>query len=133
MLKSVDLHDYMLSNPVKVNENDNLLDAIEAIVSYKISGLCVVNDAGDLVGVLSEMDCLKAVLSATYNESGIGKVKESMYHQQIIVAHPSEDIVDIAQDMLKHSHRRRPVMQDGKLVGQITCRQILNAIRAFQR
>ena len=48
------------------------------------------------------------------------------------VAHPDEDIVDVAQDMLVHSKRRRPVVEDGKLVGQITCRQLLNAVKNFK-
>ncbi|MGK0500907.1 MAG: CBS domain-containing protein [Oceanicoccus sp.] len=133
MLKSVDLQDYMLHNPIKVKEDDNLLDAIDAIVAHKISGLCVVNDRGELIGVLSELDCLRAVLSSTYNESGIGRVKEAMYCGEITVAKPGEDIVDVAQDMLNCSHRRRPVVKDGRLVGQITCRQILSAIKDFYR
>ena len=133
MFKSVDIEDYMLTNPFKVREDDNLLNAIEIIIDNKISGLCVVNANGDLVGILSELDCLQAILSATYNESGIGKVKDVMFDGELIIAHPSEDIVDIAQDMLNKKHRRRPVIQDGKLVGQITCRQLLSAVRKFYR
>jgi len=33
--------------------------------------------------------------------------------------------------MLKHKHRRRPVIENGKLIGQVTCRQILSAIKDF--
>jgi CBS domain-containing protein len=47
------------------------------------------------------------------------------------VAHPDEDIVDVAQDMLRKNKRRRPVVENGKLVGQITCRQVLNAVMKF--
>ena len=61
MLSSVELKDYMLRNPVKVNQRDDLFVAIDLIVSNKISGLCVVDDDNNLVGVLSETDCLKAV------------------------------------------------------------------------
>ncbi len=133
MLQSVDLKDYMLHSPVKVKEDANLLDAIEAIVEHRLSGVCVVNDQGKLIGMLSELDCLRAILSAVYNQSGIGKVKEAMYSGELIVARPNEDIVDIAQDMLMKKHRRRPVIEDGKLVGQITCRQLLSAVARFSR
>ena len=44
---------------------------------------------------------------------------------------PHEDIVDVAQEMLKRRYRRCPVVQDGKLVGQITCRQLLRAVEKF--
>lgn len=133
MLKTVGLRDYMLSNPVKVNENDNLMDAMQTIIDNKISGVCVVNASGKLVGILSELDCLDAVLGATYNESGIGKVREYMTNDELIVAHLNEAIVDVAQDMLKRNHRRRPVLDGGKLVGQITVRQLLKAVKDFKR
>jgi len=132
MLKSVNLRDYMLLNPVKVKPDDNILDAVQVIIDNKISGVCVVDVEGNLVGILSELDCLRAVLSATYNESGIGLVREYMATDNLVVAHPDEDIVNVAQDMLLKNKRRRPVVENGKLIGQITCRQLLNAVKRFR-
>ena len=132
MLKSVNLRDYMLTHPVKVKAADNLLDAMQVIIDNKISGVCVVDDSGNLVGILSELDCLRAALGAIYNESGIGKVDEYMASDNLVVAHPNEDITDVAQDMLLKNKRRRPVVEDGKLVGQITCRQLLGALKKFR-
>jgi CBS domain-containing protein len=132
MLKSVHLRDYMLTHPVKVKPDDNLLDAMQVIIDNKISGVCVVDDSGNLVGILSELDCLRAALSAIYNESGIGTVDEYMASDNLVVAHPNEDIVDVAQDRLLKNKRRRPVVEDGKLVGQITCRQLLSAVKSFR-
>lgn len=131
MLHSVELKDYMLTNPVKVNADADLFDAIEAILEYKISGMCVVDEHNHLVGMLSEMDCLKAILSAMYNEeTSVGPVREFMTTELFSVS-PHADIVDVAQDMLKRGFRRCPVVQDGRLVGQITCRQLLRAVEEF--
>ena len=133
MLQSVNLRDYMLTNPVKVHANDNVLDAMQVIIDNKISGVCVVDDQQNLVGILSELDCLRAVLGAIYNNSGIGNVREYMASDNLVVAHPNEDIVDVAQDMLLKNKRRRPVVEDGKLIGQITCRQLLSAVKKFRK
>jgi CBS domain-containing protein len=133
MLQSVNLRDYMLTNPVKVRAGDNMLDAMQVIIDNKISGVCVVDDEQNLVGILSELDCLRAVLSAIYNNSSIGHVREYMASDNLVVAHPNEDIVDVAQDMLLKNKRRRPVVEDGKLIGQITCRQLLNAVKKFRK
>lgn len=130
MLQSVDLRDYMIINPIKVKENINLRDAMKSIIDNKVSGVCVVNDNDALVGVLSEMDCLTAILKATYNEIGVGLVSEYMI-KEVIVAHPSDDIIDIAQDMLLKKHRRRPVIEDGALIGLVSCRQLLSAVDKF--
>ncbi|HEB28440.1 MAG TPA: CBS domain-containing protein [Porticoccus sp.] len=121
----------MLTNPVKVNADADLFDAIESILEYKISGMCVVDEHNHLVGMLSEMDCLKAILSAMYNEeTSVGPVREFMTTELFSVS-PNADIVDVAQDMLKRGFRRCPVVQDGRLVGQITCRQLLRAVEEF--
>ncbi len=133
MLQSVDLRDYMVTSPIKVKEDANLFDAMKAIIDNKVSGVCVINENKTLVGVLSEMDCLAAVLQATYNHVGVGTVSEYMTKENIVVAHPNDDIIDVAQDMLLKKHRRRPVVENGELVGQVSCRQLLTAVNKFNR
>ena len=131
MLRSVELQDYMLHNPVRVRPDDNVYDAIHEIMVHKVSGACVVDDNNYLLGVLSELDCLRAVLSSVYNESPVGLVKEFMT-EEVISVKLHDNIVDVAADMLEHKHRRRPVIQDdGKLIGQVTCRQLLRAVKEF--
>lgn len=132
MLQSVNLRDYMLSNPVKVRPQDNIMDAMKVIIDNKISGVCVVDEDANLVGILSEMDCLRAVLGAIYNNNNIGVVRDHMASDNLVVANPNEDIVSVAQDMLTKNKRRRPVVEDGKLIGQITCRQLLSAVMKFR-
>jgi CBS domain-containing protein len=133
MLQSVNLRDYMLPNPAKVHPEDNIMDAMKVITDNRISGVCVVDDDANLVGILSEMDCLRAILGAVYNNSNTGVVREYMAKDNLVVAHPNEDIVDVAQDMLKKNKRRRPVVENGKLIGQITCRQLLIAVVKFKQ
>lgn len=131
MLGSVELTDYMEQDPVKVNVGADLFEAISLILAHKISGLCVVDASGKLVGVLSEMDCLQAILGATYNEQhSVGTVEEYMT-QDVVSADANDDILKVASDMLKNRHRRRPVLKDGKLIGQITCRRLLGAVGEF--
>ena len=133
MLQSVNLRDYMLTNPVTVRPDENVLDAMQVIIEHRVSGVCVVDGGSNLVGILSELDCLKAVLSATYNDSRVGRVRDHMATDNLVVAHPDEDIVDVAHDMLMKNKRRRPVVENGKLIGQITCRQLLKAVRNFSK
>jgi CBS domain-containing protein len=130
MLKSVNLKDYMIDNPVSISKDAGIMEAVHLILLNKISGLCVVDKDNNLVGVLSELDCLDGILKATYNESGIGKVEEYM-SIDVTVATLGEDIIEVAGDMLKQKRRRRPVVEKGKLVGQISCRQLLRAVKEF--
>jgi CBS domain-containing protein len=131
MLRSVDLSDYMLTNPVTVSAEDNVFSAIDVIIEQKVSGVCVVDSDGSLLGVLSELDCLRAILSATYNENGdVGNVVDFMT-AEVDSCELHADLVDVADDMIKKGHRRRPVVDNGKLVGQITCRKLLSVVSEF--
>ncbi len=131
MLRSVDLSDYMQTNPIKVHADDSLFDAMDVITRNHISGACVIDDNDNLVGVLSETDCLRAVVSATYNNAAdVGKVRDFMT-AEVQSCQLHDNIVDVAMDMIAKGHRRRPVVEHGKLIGQLTCRQILRVVSAF--
>lgn len=133
MLRSVNLRDYMQEKPVTVPDTAPLLEAMQKILSHRISGLCVVDEQHNLVGMLSELDCLRGVLDATYQSGrgGLGQVREYMT-AELDTAALNENIVSVATDMVNKRQRRRPVVdENGKLIGQITCRQLLNAVRDF--
>ena len=130
MLRSVNLEDYMINKPLTIAADAPLFEAVDLITSNQVSGLCVVNHDGTLVGILSEMDCLRGVLSASYDNGSIGNVGDYMVSANINSAKASDDIIDVASDMLAKGQRRRPVVnENNKLIGQITCRQILAAVR----
>jgi CBS domain-containing protein len=131
MLRSVDLSDHMQKNPAVVYADAGLFDAIRMITSHRLSGVCVVDHENNLVGVLSEIDCLRAIVGATYNDDNdVGTVGEHMT-ADVKCAQLHDNIVEVAKDMLQCGHRRRPVVKDGKLVGQITCRRLLSAVGGF--
>ena len=132
MLRPVEVKDYMLAHPVTVHEDADMGEAIRLIIDNKISGLCVIDAEHRLKGILSELDCLRAMLSASYNEGGIGMVRDYMASENLVTTRPDDNITNIAQQMLEGRRRRRPVVaEDGKLLGQITCRQLLKAVKDF--
>jgi CBS domain-containing protein len=132
MAKSVEVSQYMQHKPVTVTADMNIHDASRKILENKVSGVVVVDADNNLVGMLSELDCLRALITSVYNgaDPGGALVSEIMT-TEVEVNQPTDDIVTVATSMLDHKHRRRPIVVDGKLVGQLTCRQILGAIKDF--
>ena len=109
MLHSVDLSDYMVQGPITILAEADLFDAIHMIIDNRISGICVVDEHDDLVGLLSEIDCLRAILAVTYNEHGdVGKVGDYMT-KEVDYCDLHADLVDIADDMVK----KRPSSSSG--------------------
>ena len=131
--RSVKVRDHMVRKPVLVHPETRLFEAINQILNNRISGVPVVNQQQQVTGMLSELDCLRAILSAIYYQQEVGgiSVGEHMIGDVECVG-PEEDIVDVAQSMLDHKHRRRPVVDErGNLLGQLTCRQLLKGVKDF--
>lgn len=74
------------------------------------------------------MDCLKAVLSAIYNDQRETDKVSAHMTKKVESCEPHSNLETVAADMLEKGRRRRPVVSNGRLVGQVTCRQILSAI-----
>jgi len=134
MLRSVNLKDYMIARPLTVEADAPLFEAVDIITTNHVSGLCVVDKRGTLVGILSELDCLRGILCASYEHSNVGVVGDYMVSTNINFARPTDDIINVAADMLAKGQRRRPVLdENNKLIGQITCRHILEAVRKLTK
>ena len=126
--------DCMHKNPLTISVEANIAEAVEVMVEYKLTGLTVIDGAGKAVGVLSEIDCLGAILDSIYNE---GDAEHALVRDVMItelnVCTPTDGIVEVAQAMLDSRQRRRPVILDGQLVGQVSSSNILWALMEFQR
>lgn len=120
---------YLAEQDVRVTPGMNIYEASRQILDARASGATVVDESGNLVGVLSELDCLRALVTAVYNGSDPGGALVSdIMTTTVETADASDDLIQVATSMLESKRRRRPVLKDGKLVGQITCRQILRAV-----
>ena len=129
MANSFFVREFMHKNPDRVTADMTIDEAAKIMIDNRISGLTVVDSDDSVVGVLSELDCLKATISATYNEgnTGSGVVGDYMT-RDVDSLNPNDDLVSVAESMLAAGQRRRPVVKDGKLVGQVSCRNILWAV-----
>ena len=106
---------------------DDIMYAARLLVDNHYSGAPVVDEAGNLVGVLSKKDCLKIVYGAAYHGDWGGRVQQYMSRD---VEHIEADvsITDAAEKFLESTYRRFPVLRNGRLVGQVSRSDILRAI-----
>lgn len=134
MSKPQNIENCMHRSPITIRADRNIGEAVALLLEYKLTGLTVVDNGGDVVGVISEIDCLKAILTAIYNngEPDSGLVSDYMTANPN-VCHPSDGIVEVAESMLQTKQRRRPVIADGKLVGQVSSGNVLWALMEFAR
>jgi acetoin utilization protein AcuB len=70
LLSEMKVKDVMTGNPILLKQNDTLEKAALVMLRAKISGLLIVDDAGNLVGLLSESDVLRGFIHATGIQDG---------------------------------------------------------------
>ncbi len=126
-LRSARVRDYMSGRLVTFHPSTDVMDAIHALVENRIAGAPVVDDHGNLVGMLSELDCMKVALSAGYYSELGGPVADYMTANAVTVD-ADMSIIDLAQQFLDSGFRRYPVVADNRLVGQISRRDVLRAL-----
>ena len=120
--------DHMSTNLVTFHPEDSIDHVLEMLTKRKISGAPVVDKSGELVGIISEVDCLKEIIKGKYSNtpSFPASVSEHMT-KNVITLSPEMSLFDAAQKFLELKIRRFPVMKDGRLVGQISLSDIIKA------
>lgn len=127
--QSVSVSEYMAKKLITFKPEQPMFEVVNALMKNKISGGPVVNDQNELVGVISEGDCLKEVAKGKYDNMPIfsGLVEEHMA-KDVVTVSPELNIFEAANMFLEKRLRRFPVVQDGKLVGQISQKDVMKAV-----
>jgi CBS domain-containing protein len=125
--KSALVKDYMTGKLVTFHPDTDVLDAIQELVTHGIAGAPVTNNRGELLGMLSELDCMKVALHAGYHGNWGGPVSDFMTTGTETVE-ADMSIIDLAQRFMDTGFRRFPVVKDHRLIGQISRRDVLRAL-----
>jgi CBS domain-containing protein len=121
--------DHMTTKLVTFRPDDTIDQVMEELTKKKISGAPVVDESGGLIGIISEIDCLREIIKGKYTNTVRFPAKvEELMTRNVITLGPDLSLFDAAQKFLECKIRRFPVLKDGILVGQIS---LSDVIRAF--
>jgi CBS-domain-containing membrane protein len=121
--------DYMTTNLITFKAEDSLDHVIEQLIAYKISGGPVVNDKNELIGVISEGDCIKHISDSMYYNmpmDSTNTVEKNMV-SEVETIDKNMNIFDAATKFISSKRRRFPIVENSKLIGQISQKDILKA------
>jgi CBS domain-containing protein len=143
--------DVMSHNPIVVKAETPLKEAVQIIAERRISGLPVVDDAGKLVGIISETDLmwqetgvtppayimfLDSVIylqnPATYERDlhkALGQTVGEVMTKNPITISPDKTVKEAAQLMHDRKIHRLPVLDStGQVIGILTRGDIIRAM-----
>ncbi|EIM75806.1 hypothetical protein A3SI_12194 [Nitritalea halalkaliphila LW7] len=122
----------MSTKLITFRPEDPVLKVVEVFAQKKISGAPVVDDAGKLIGMISEGDCLQEVIRGKYsNTPQYPSTVENYMTREVRTLQQDMSLFEAAQAFRVEKVRRFPVLSaSGQLVGQIS---ISDVIRVFAR
>jgi CBS domain-containing protein len=119
--------DEMKNNMPRIKCGMSLVDVVTIFTQHHINAAPVVNSQDELIGFVSESDCMHALISGSYYCDKPALVNEVMTKMAISVT-PEDSIIDVAIRMAEDNFSVYPVIENGKLVGVLTRRDILQAL-----
>ncbi|MCK5815018.1 MAG: CBS domain-containing protein [Flavobacteriaceae bacterium] len=120
--------DFMTKNLITFKPDQSVLEVMDQLIKNNISGGPVVNASGELVGLISEGDCIKQISESRYFNLPMTKTKVKTYMvKNVETIDGNLNIFDAANKFLNSKRRRFPIVKDGKLVGLISQKDILKA------
>ena len=120
--------DYMTTNLITFTPDQPIESVIQALIKHRISGGPVVNTNNELIGIISEGDCIKQISDSRYYNMPLqDQTIEKLMVKNVDTIDGNMNIFDAANKFLATKRRRFPILENGKLVGQISQKDILKA------
>ena len=111
----------MISNPVTINRDAKVKDALNIMAEYKIGGIPVVDNDNYLVGIVTNRDL-------RFEKDMDKQIQEVMTSENIITTKQSTDMETAALILQENKIEKLPVVdENGKLIGLITYKDITKA------
>ena len=122
---------YMATNEVTMQPGLLINQAVDILLNFKVTGVPVLDAERKIVGMITEKDCLKILVDSAYNNLPYEDKRVSDYMSPVVkTISLNSDILEVANAFLTTNFRKFPVVNEhGRLVGQVSRRDILKAVR----
>ena len=118
--------DIMTTRLVTLDPEMDVFKAIELLIKHKISGAPVIDKNWNLLGMFTEKSCLEVMVDAAYEGLPASEVGAFM-DEPADTVNEETGMLDMAHVFLNKRTRRLPVLREGKLVGQVSRRDLIGA------
>jgi CBS domain-containing protein len=125
-----DADDYVkgvMSSPVvSVAPDATVAQALRAMIDHDI-GAVVVAEGDTPLGVFTERDVTRRILD---DEDLLGRSVEDVMSSPVVTASPEDEVISVFRLMADKGIRRLPVVEDGRMIGILTERDLLRWVDA---
>ncbi len=127
-MDSMKVADYMTTDFVNFRPDELVVEAVRELIKHEAIGGPVVAANKQLVGWISEQDCLSSALQVVYYNQRVAQVEDVM-KTEVLTVREEDDLLNLAQQMLQQKPKVYPVLnEDNQVIGVISRRLILRAV-----
>lgn len=128
MIDPIQVRDCMTRPTIKLTPTMMVAEAATSLIENKSIGAPVIDEKGQLIGWVSEYDCLKVMLQVAYYDQRVAIVSDIMT-SPVKTVKTTDSALDLAPKMHGEAPKLFPVTDDqNKLVGIISRRLILHRL-----
>ncbi len=109
-------------NVVTVRPSTTLVEAAQALTTHRIGALVVTDDAGRLLGIISERDLTKAIVK--YLAGLIDRRVADVMTRTVVTCSPNDSVAEVLYLMNANRIRHIPILDREHLVGIVSIRDV---------
>lgn len=121
------VRDIMSRDCYRVTADTSVATLVAGLALHRLPGAPVVDERDHLIGFISEHDVMAKLFESVYLSDEPAPVRELMRHEVLTVT-PNKSVTDLAQEMQGQKPKVYPVVEQGRLVGIVTRRDVVGAI-----
>ncbi|RUR30703.1 CBS domain-containing protein [Vreelandella nanhaiensis] len=121
------VRDIMSRDCYRVSPSTSITNLAQGLALHRLPGAPVVDSSDRLIGFISEQDVIGRVLDCLYHDHETPLVHELM-RKEVLTTTPNKCVTDLAQEMIGNKPKIYPVVEQQRLVGIVTRRDILMAL-----
>ncbi|MCA9071404.1 MAG: CBS domain-containing protein [Planctomycetaceae bacterium] len=118
---------FMATRLITLSPRMDVFNAVDLLLKHHISGAPVIDEQDHFLGVLSERYSMRVMIDAAYDQLPTSEVAPFMNTDQGRVIDEDRTVLEVAKIFLETPYRRLEVVKEGKLIGQISRRDVLRA------
>ena len=118
---------HMNPNFIKLKPDQEIGEVIHLFNKLRIFGAPVIDDLGNLIGLVSGTDCISSALQSNFDTSWRGQVKDIMT-TDVRTVDADYSCLYVAKMLLQDKYRRYPVIENGQVIGMIGRTDVLKAL-----
>lgn len=111
---------------ITIQPEETVKTAVATLTKHNIGALVVVDDAGQLTGILSERDVIRV---ASETDDVLTLTVADVMTRDVITGTPQDDVMSVASTMTEKRFRHLPIVKDNELIGIISIGDLMKAQR----